>query len=135
MARFSVGERDGGYRITAENKDMCIGVEARVASRLPADSVFSSMEEASKFFRGAPAGYSDTRVPGVFDGVRMEATYRAVRPLAVDSVTSSFFDDRRLFPRGTITVDSAFAVSGLATWRPSAPLVAASGHVAPAGRP
>ncbi len=86
--------------------------------------------------RIAPAGYSATPVPGVFDGVTLETSYRERRPLRVDSVTSSYFDDPRLFPPGTATVDSAFVVTGLATWRPLAPLVASPGEaVLRAGQP
>jgi len=36
---------------------------------------------------------------------------------------------------GTATADSAFAVTGSATWRPSAPLLTSPGKAVPAGRP
>jgi hypothetical protein len=138
MARFRVEERDGRYLITAQSPagNMRIAVDARVVSKLPADSVFASVDEASEFFRLAPAGYSATPVPGVFDGVALETSYREKRPLRVDSVRSSYFDDPRLFPPGTATVDSAFVVTGLATWRPLAPLVTSPGNaVLRAGQP
>jgi hypothetical protein len=40
----------------------------------------------------------------------------------------------RRFPPGTATVESAFAITGLATWRPLAPLVTPPGHAVPAGQ-
>lgn len=136
MARFRVEERDGRYRITAQSPDgtMRIAVTAQTATRLPTDSVLASVEAASEFLRLAPAGYSATPIPGVFDGVALETRYRDKRPLRVDAVASSYFDDPRLFPPGTATVDSAFAVTGFATWRPLAPLVSSSGHTVPAGQ-
>jgi len=137
MARFHVEEQDGRYRIMAESPDgtLRIVVTARIAARWPANSVFASVDEASDFFRFAPAGYSATPVPGVFEGVALETSYRDKRPLRVDAVASSYFDDLRLFPPGTATVDSVFAVTGLATWRPLAPLLTPPGNAAPAGRP
>jgi hypothetical protein len=124
MARFHGAEQDGRYRITAESPDgdMRIAVDARIAASLPAGSVFADVDEASRFFRLAPTGYSATPVPGVFDGVTLETSYREVQALRVDAVTSSFFGDPRLFPPGTATLDSAFAATGLATWRPLTPL-------------
>jgi hypothetical protein len=136
MARFHGDEREGRYRITAESRDgtMRIAVDARIVTSLPAGSVFADLDEASRFFRLAPAGYSATPVPGVFDGVTLETSYREVHPLRVDAATSSLFDDPRLFPPGTATVDSAFAATGLATWRPLAPLVPSPGNAVPAGQ-
>ncbi|MGH3258230.1 MAG: DUF2071 domain-containing protein [Streptosporangiaceae bacterium] len=136
MARFHVQEKDGGYRIMAQSPDgkMRIAVTARIAARLPADSVFASLHQASEFFQLAQAGYSDTPVPGVFDGVALETSYRDKHPLLVNAVASSYFDDPCLFPPGTSTVDSAFAVTGLATWRPIAPLVMPLGNAVPAGQ-
>jgi hypothetical protein len=124
MARFAGAEQDGRYRITAQSPDgdMRIAVDARIAPSLPAGSVFADLDDASRFFRLAPNGYSATPVPGLFDGVTLETSYRKVQALRVDAVTSSLFGDPRLFPPGTATVDSAFAATGLATWRPLTPL-------------
>jgi hypothetical protein len=136
MARFHAEEKDGRYRIMAQSPDgtMRIAVTARIAARLPADSVFASVHQASEFFRLAPAGYSATPVPGLFDGVALETSYRDKHPLRVNAVASSYFDDPRLFPPGTATADSAFVVSGLATWRPLAPLVMSLGQAVPVGQ-
>jgi len=134
-ARFDDDEQRGRYRITAESRDgnMRIAVDARTVASLPAGSVFADLDEASRFFRLAPAGYSATSAPGVFEGVTLETSYREMHPLRVDAATSSFFDDPRLFPPGTATVDSAFAGTGLATWRPLTPLRHACSPNGPAG--
>jgi hypothetical protein len=136
MARFHVEEQDGSCRIMAESQDGTFRtvVTARIAAGWPTDSVFASLDEAAQFFRLAPAGYSATPVRGVFKGVALETTYGDKRPALVDAVASSYFDDPRLFPPGTVTVDSAFAVTGFATWRPLAPLVVSFGHTVPAGQ-
>lgn len=131
------GEHDGRYRITAASPDgtMRIAVDARIAASLPAGSVFADLAEASRFFRLAPAGYSATRVPGVFDGVTLETRYREMYALQVNAVASSLFDDPSLFPPGTAVLDSAFVGAGLATWRPLASLAASPENAVTAGRP
>ena len=136
MARFHVEEQDGNFRIAAESQDGTLRtvVTARIAAEWPTDSVFASVDAASEFLRLAPAGYSATPIPGVFDGVALETAYRDKRPLRVHTVASSYFDNPRLFPPGTVTVDSAFAVTGFATWRPLAPLVSSFGQTVPAGQ-
>lgn len=44
---------------------------------------------------------------------------RQAHPLRLDAATSSWFGDPRLYPPGTATLDSGFAATGLAAWRPS----------------
>jgi hypothetical protein len=69
--------------------------------------VFGSLERASGFFRADPLGYSRTSVPCQYDGIELNATRWAMSPLDVHHVESSFFDDTRSFPRGSVEFDSA----------------------------
>ena len=109
-----------------------IEVEAHRVTELPPGSVFTSIEAASGFFRCAPAGYAATPTGGVFDGVELETSGWTLQPLHLDTVASSFFDDRRRFPAGTAVPDSAFLMSGLRTiWHPQPRLRA----IAALGRP
>jgi hypothetical protein len=134
-ARFRASEQDGRYRITAQSADGAtrVAVDARIAASLPAGSVFADLDEASRFFLLAPVGYSPASLPGVFDRVKLDVSYRELHPLRLDAVTSSFFDDPGLFPPGTATLDSAFAATGLATWRLLPQLRV--DQAVPAGRP
>jgi hypothetical protein len=121
LARFNASEDDRGYRVQVASRDgtVNIEVEAQLARDLPPGSIFTSLEAASGFFRCAPAGYAATPTEGVFDGVELETTGWTLRPLYLDKVASSFFDDRSRFPAGTAEPDSAFLMSGLSTiWRP-----------------
>jgi len=108
-ARFDVSEVDDRYRIAVASDDgvVQIGVDARVASRLPAGSVFRSLEEASAFFEGGSVGYSDTRA-GVLDGIELRTARWAISPLEVREVSSSIFFDPARFPEGSLEFDSAF---------------------------
>jgi hypothetical protein len=129
LARFQAQEDDGRYRVQVASRDSTvrIKVEAHLTGELPPGSVFTSLEDASGFFRCAPVGYAATPAPGVFDGVELETAGWALRPLRLDAVASSFFDDRRRFPAGTAVPDSAFLMSGLTTtWHPQPALTARS---------
>ena len=134
-ARFHASEQDGRYQITAQSADGAtrVAVDAQRAASLPAGSVFADLDEASSFFLLAPVGYSPASLPGVFDRVKLDVSYRELHPLRLDTVTSSFFDDPGLFPPGTATLDSAFAATGLATWQLLPQL--RIDQAVPAGRP
>lgn len=82
-------------------------VEGRVASRLPDSSVFDSVGEVSEFFERGSLGYSATRRDGEFDGLELRTFNWQVQPLAIDKVESSFFDNQRLFPVGSVAFDCA----------------------------
>jgi Uncharacterized conserved protein (COG2071) len=99
-ARFQVEECDDRYRIEMRARDggVRLRVDARLGSRLPESSIFHSMEECSEFFRRGSLGYSVTSDPHRLDGLELRCADWQVEPLDVDSVTSSFFEDRERFP-------------------------------------
>lgn len=108
-ARFQVEEGDGHYRVVMDSDDEAthVAVTGRVATDLPPGSVFRTLAEASAFFQAGSLGYSATRTPGRYDGLELRTINWQVRPLAVEHVASSFFDDRNLFPAGSVEFDCA----------------------------
>jgi hypothetical protein len=79
--------------------------------------MFTSVEVALEFLRSGPLGYAATPIPGVFDGVELEASGWAISSLHLDRVESSLFGDTDAFPPGTAEPDSAFLMAGLrVTW-------------------
>ncbi len=100
-------------------------VAAHEADQVEPGSVFDDVESAAQFFCRAPVGYSARPDGAAFDGVRLDCDGWNLRPLAVDQVTSSFFDDASRFPPGTIAVDSAFLMRDIdTTWSALPPLKA-----------
>ncbi len=90
-----------------------------------AGSVFPAVEDASSFFRTAPQGYAVTPDAGVFDGVELETCGWDIKPMTLDGVHSSFFEDVSRFPIGTAELDSAFLMERVdTTWRARPHLVA-----------
>lgn len=108
-ARFQVEERGDYYRVALDSDDnrAHVLVEGRVASELPAGSAFRSLPEISAFFERGSLGYSVTRSADEFDGLELRSFGWRVKPLRVDRVESSFFEDRTFFPAGVVQFDSA----------------------------
>ena len=114
-AAFRVQEHDDRYRIELNSDDRRthLLVEGHVAEGLPATSIFGSLREASDFFERGSLGYSVTPEPGQFDGLELRSFNWRVRPLAVERVESSFFEDRALFPPGSVEFDCALLMRGI----------------------
>jgi Uncharacterized conserved protein (COG2071) len=94
-----------------------VSVDIRVSQQLQGSALFADLQEASDFFRVGSAGFSTTRDSGRLDGVELRADRWVVEPTEVVSVCSSFFDDPRLFPPGSATIDCAVLMRDIpATW-------------------
>jgi hypothetical protein len=114
-AAFRVEERNGHYRVGLDSDDRRthLVVQGCVASGLPRKSVFGSLQEASAFFERGSLGYSVTAKTGPFDGLELRTFTWQVQPLAVEKVASSFFEDRALFPAGSVELDCALLMRGI----------------------
>ena len=124
-ARFETGESGDRYRVRMESDDdeVTVAVDGTVTDALPADSVFDSVSASSSFFRDGSLGYSPRR-NGDYDGVELHTHEWAVTPLAVDSVTSSFFEGER-FPDDAVAFDHALLMRDIDhEWRQREPLCA-----------
>jgi hypothetical protein len=114
-AAFQVVEQGDFVRVALESDDHLtqVWVEGQVVSSLPSSSVFHSLREASAFFEAGSVGYSVTPMPGQYDGLELRTYDWKVEPLAVDRITSSFFEDEGVFPPGSICFDCALLMRGI----------------------
>ncbi len=128
-ARFRVAEHEDHYELSMESDDrrVHLAIAARLANRLPADSIFRDLDEASVFFQRGSLGYSATRETGVYDGLELESFGWRVEPLTVERVQSSFFDDRLRFPSGSVRFDSALLMRRIEHQWHNRPSLAACG--------
>ena len=105
---------DDGQRIAlqmrAKDDGVSVDVRGHLADRLPASSVFASMDEASAFFAAGAVGYSVTHDDDRLDGIRLATKSWKIEPLEVDAVKSSYFDDPAKFPAGSVTFDCALVM-------------------------
>lgn len=110
-ASFTTQEQDAHYRLHMRSVDSVVELEVDACvsptRTLPDDSVFASVEETSEFFRSGSLGYSPSSEPNRFDGLELRSKTWNVEPLTVQTIRSSWFDDRSRFPEGTVQLDNA----------------------------
>jgi hypothetical protein len=118
-ANFDVRETDRDLHVAFASTDGTarVSIDIRVAQQLRGSALFPGLRDASDFFRHGSAGFSATRDRGRLDGLELRADRWVVEPAEVRSVSSSFFDDARLFPPGSATLDCALVMRDIpAAW-------------------
>jgi hypothetical protein len=108
-AEFTVKDTGGAVRLRMQAKDgqTTAEVVGNETDALPANSCFASLAESSAFFAAGSVGYSTNHGGARADGLELVTDRWTVRPLQVEAVTSSFFDDRSVFPASSISFDHA----------------------------
>jgi hypothetical protein len=114
-ARFEVHEAGDRIAISLESDDgqVHLSVAGRRVNALPAESIFASMQQASEFFEAGAMGYSATGQEGRFDGLELRCHGWKVEPIEIESLASSFFDDRNRFPAESARLDCALLMRGV----------------------
>lgn len=114
-ANFSVEESYDELRIALGGADgpVHLLVQAHRAHDLPLTSVFDSLEQASSFFEEGSVGYSPTERAGEYDGLELRTINWRIEPLEVEMVQSSFFENRNVFPKGSVEFDCALLMRGI----------------------
>lgn len=93
-------------------------VEVKPSRTLSGSMLFGDLEEASRFFRGAPTGYSARSSGPELDGVVLDSVSWEITPAELVAVESAYFSDTALFPPGTAEPDSALLMRDIqALWR------------------
>lgn len=118
-ASFNVRETARDLHVAFASSDGAaqVSIDVHVAQRLQGSALFTGLRQASDFFRHASAGFSATRDGGRLDGLELRADRWAVEPAEVRAVRSSFFDNARLFPPGSATLDCALLMRDIpVTW-------------------
>jgi len=111
-AHFDVTESADRLAVSLKSDDA--QVEVRITGRLanptepwPTHSVFANLTQASSFFEAGSLGYSDTRQAGRYDGLELCCEKWKVERLAVDEIHSSYFQNPKRFPEGSVHFDHA----------------------------
>jgi len=106
-ARFHVTEDAERIALHMRSADGEVDVDviARRDAQLPPTSHFATVGEASAFFESGGLGYSVTKSGNRLDGVVLKTNSWQVEPLAVEQAYSSYFEDRKRFPAGSICFD------------------------------
>ncbi len=120
-ARFEVEETDQHVRLayTARDGSAQVDVSVHLSKQLNSSRLFADLAEASAFFEAGAIGYSATRRPERFDGLRLKTSAWRVEPAVVDHAHSSFFEDLMRFPPGTAELDSTLLMRRVpVVWEP-----------------
>lgn len=106
-AKFEVTESGESIDFAMHSNDdkVDVTVRGKVANEIPSDSIFDCVDDASKFFERGSLGYSATKSGKTLDGITLETKHWHVRPLEVESVHSSFYEDTSIFPDGSVVYD------------------------------
>jgi hypothetical protein len=91
----------------SDDDDVMVEIEGKTVREMPANSIFSSLPQASSFFQAGSVGYSVTSEPDRLDGLKLETEEWHVEPLQVERAYSSYFSDQSRFPAGSIEFDHA----------------------------
>ena len=109
-AKFDVKEENGHYHIAFKSSDgTTISIDADKTEKLNPNSIFQTLENASKFFEGGAVGYTPNG--SKYDGLKLQIFNWKVDPLNVTSVQSSFFENEKLFPKGSVQFDNALLMT------------------------
>jgi uncharacterized protein YqjF (DUF2071 family) len=114
LADFQVRESEDAYSIAFQSEDRTyLSMKARLTTDWNSDSVFANLEAASQFFQQGSVGYSPQKEGSSFEGVELKTKHWQVLPLRVQQVESSFFDNKKIFPKGSIQFDNALLMKNI----------------------
>lgn len=106
LAKFDVVEENNLYSLTILSGDNnLISIQAENTKEFSPNSVFENLENASDFYKNGAIGYSPNKLN--YDGMELKTLQWDVDPLNVISVKSSFFENEKNFPKGSVVFDNA----------------------------
>jgi hypothetical protein len=111
-AEFDVTERPDRLRVAYATSDgtTAVDVDVWTTEKLVGSALFDDAADASEFFRLGSAGFSAGRCPNGFEEIEPATSKWQVDPCIVGRAASSFYDDRSVFPAGSIELDSALVM-------------------------
>ena len=115
LSDFSVIDHESEVEMTVRHQDeILVNVVAQTAAEIPSDSIFDSLKESSDFFEAGCIGYSARPDSCILDGLLLKVADWQASALTVTKIRSSYFDDRSLFPKGSITFDHGLLMRDIA---------------------
>ena len=122
-AKFQVTENASGieFAMKSDDDEIFVKLKGEISQVFPANSIFFSLDEASKFFEKGSLGYSATKNGNYLDGINLEIENWRVESLKIEFVESSFYDNETIFPKGSIEFDHALIMRNAAHEWHSAP--------------
>jgi hypothetical protein len=105
-ADFEVNDDGQEIALSMKARDGGASLDVRAAtSSAFSSTLFSSLDDASDFFRRGSLGYSERDGGDCLDGITLHTDTWEVSPLDLRHVRSSFFEDTSKFPPGSLALD------------------------------
>jgi len=112
LAKFSVQEKEENYQVSfTSDDDTFLSIKAKETATWNNESVFDNLPDVSKFFEKGSVGYSPDK--HCYEGLKLKTENWKVSLLEVESVQSSFFENKRIFPEGSIKFDNALLMKNI----------------------
>jgi len=112
LAKFSVKESSPNYKVSfISDDDTSLSIKATETNQWNKKSVFDDLDCVSDFFENGSVGYSPSKHN--FDGLKLKTFNWKVTLLDVESVQSSFFENRKIFPEGSVVFDNALLMKNI----------------------
>lgn len=115
-SRFRVSDCEGRVSLKVDAKDMevpLVDVQTSETDEFPPTSVFRTLRHSSGFFEAGCVGYSSRPDSCLMDGLLLKVKEWHVSPLEVEHVGSAYFDNRLIFPHGSIEFDHALLMRNI----------------------
>ena len=113
LSTFKIKEEQDKYEVEFKHKDgTYLKVIATACNSFSEYSLFKNIEDVSTFFEEGSIGFSPNK-NNCFDCVELNTFTWDVAPLNIKSVSSSFFNDEKLFPRNSIEFDNALLMRNI----------------------
>ncbi len=110
FSQFTVSDEKGRISLQVLSEEMTeplVDIEVSETNVFPETSIFGSLDVSSKFFEAGCMGYSSRPDSCIMDGLILQVKQWQVTSLTVHHIRSSYFDDRSVFPVGSIEFDHA----------------------------
>ena len=112
LAKFTVNESDGNYEVAFLSKDKTsLKIKAKETNDWNTESVFENLECVSDFFEKGSTGYCPDK--NDYDGLELKTYNWKVSLLNVEMVESSFFENKSIFPEGSVKFDNALLMKDI----------------------
>ena len=113
LAEFKVEEANGKYEVGFVSDDnTSLSIRAKETNTWNKDSVFENLSCLSDFFEDGSIGYSPSK-ENEYDGLELKTDNWKVSLLDVEKVSSSFFEDESIFPKGAVKFDNALLMKDI----------------------
>jgi hypothetical protein len=114
-ARFDVDDRADRLEYTVETEagEADVHLRVRVVDAWRPSALFAAFDDVRSFFAKGDCGFSCTLRGDELEGMQLRTTTWEMSPLEVETVGSTFYDDRARFPAGSIGLDGAVLMRGI----------------------